>query len=79
MTEIEKLSEELADYNVPDELIGHMKRRQEMTNNEFLNMTITDVLEMLVDDGSDLLEAKITNSEGKGILIKVSYESVEVE
>ena len=51
----------------------------EMTNNEFLTMTITDVLEMLVDDGSDSLEAKITNSEGKGILIKVSYESVEVE
>lgn len=50
-----------------------------MTNNEFLTMTITDILEMLVDDGSDLLEAKITNSEGKGILIKVSYESVEVE
>ena len=49
-----------------------------MTNNEFMNMTITDVLEMLVDDGSDSLEAKITNSEGKGILIKVSYESVEV-
>ena len=50
-----------------------------MTNNDFLNMTITDVLEMLVGEGSDLLEAKITNSEGKGILIKVSYELVEVE
>ena len=50
-----------------------------MTNNDFLNMTITDVLEMLVGDGSDLLEAKITNSEGKEILIKVSYELVEVE
>ena len=50
-----------------------------MTSNDFLNMTITDVLEMLVGEGSDLLEAKITNSEGKGILIKVSYELVEVE
>lgn len=50
-----------------------------MTNNEFLNMTITDVLEMLVGDGSDSLEAQITNVEGKGILIKVSYEPVEVE
>ena len=50
-----------------------------MTNNEFLTMTIIDVLEMLVDDGSDSLEAKITNSEGKRILIKVSYELVEVE
>lgn len=50
-----------------------------MTNNEFLRMTLTDVLEMLVGDGSDSLEAKITNLEGKGILIKVSYEPVEVE
>ena len=25
MTEIEKISEELAEYNVPDELIGHIE------------------------------------------------------
>ena len=48
-----------------------------MTNNEFLRMTLTDVLEMLVGEGSDSLEAQITNSEGKGILIKISYQPVE--
>ena len=51
----------------------------EMTNNEFMNMTITDILEILVDDGSTSVEAKITNSEGKGIVIKLGYEAVKVE
>ena len=49
----------------------------EMIDSELMNMTITEVLEMLVDAGNtSSVEVKITNSEGKGIVI-IGYEAVK--
>lgn len=48
-----------------------------MTPNEFLNMTVADVLEVLTDNNGDSLEVKITKDDGTGILIRISYEPVE--
>lgn len=48
-----------------------------MTPNEFLNMRVADVLEVLTDNNGDSLEAKITKDDGNGILVKISYETVE--
>lgn len=48
-----------------------------MTPDEFLNMTVSDVLKMLTDSDSNSLEAKITKDDGNGILVKISYETVE--
>lgn len=50
-----------------------------MTPNEFLDMTVKDVLNMLTDSYGDSLEAKITKDDGSGILVKISCETVEVE
>ncbi|HFR3411461.1 hypothetical protein ACVC7T_03785 [Streptococcus sp. P25B114] len=50
-----------------------------MTTNEFLNMSVADVLKIITENDSDYLEAKITKDDGRGILVKVSYEPVEVE
>ncbi len=50
-----------------------------MTSDEFLKMTITDILAMLKEEGSDSIEAKLTNDDGLGVLVKISYEPVEVE
>ena len=46
---------------------------------DFLKMTITDILAMLKEEGSDSMEAKLTNNDGLGVLVKISYEPVEVE
>ena len=40
-------------------------------------MAMLRSLAMLVGEGTDSLEAQITNSEGKGILIKISYHAKE--
>lgn len=50
-----------------------------MTPDEFLKMTITDILAMLKEEGSDSREVKLTNDDGLGVLVKISYEPVEVE
>lgn len=50
-----------------------------MTPDEFLNMTVADVLKMLTDSDSNSLEAKVTKDDGNGVLIKISYELVEVK
>lgn len=50
-----------------------------MTPNEFLNMTVANALKMLTDSDSNSLEAKITKDDGNGILVKISYETVEVK
>lgn len=47
-----------------------------MTPDEFLNMTVSDVLKMLTDSDSNSLEAKITKDDGNGILVKISYDSL---
>ena len=54
-------------------------RRRTMTPEDFLKMTITDILAMLKEEGSDSMEAKLTNNDGLGVLVKISYEPVEVE
>lgn len=48
-----------------------------MTPNEFLNMTVADVLKMLTDINGDFLEAKVTKDDGNGFLVKISYEPME--
>ncbi|WP_367006441.1 hypothetical protein ABZ559_11140 [Streptococcus sp. ZY19097] len=50
-----------------------------MTPDKFLNMTVADVLKMLTDSDGNFLRAKITKDDGNGILVKISYEPVEVE
>ena len=50
-----------------------------MTPDDFLKMTVTDILAMLKEEGSDSMEAKLTNNDGLGVLVKISYEPVEVE
>lgn len=50
-----------------------------MIPEEFLNMTVANVLKMLTNSDSNSLEAKITKDDGNGILVKISYEPVEVE
>ena len=37
------------------------------------------ILAMLKEEGSDSMEAKLTNNDGLGVLVKISYEPVEVE
>lgn len=50
-----------------------------MTPGEFLNMTVADILKRLTNSDSNSLEAKITKDDGNGILVKISYEPVEVK
>ncbi|HEL2442085.1 TPA: hypothetical protein U1V47_002064 [Streptococcus suis] len=50
-----------------------------MTPDIFLSMTVADVLKLIKEDDGDFLEAKITKDDGNGILVRISYELVEVE
>ena len=50
-----------------------------MTPDDFLKMTVTDILAMLKEEGSDSMKAKLTNNDGLGVLVKISYEPVEVK
>lgn len=50
-----------------------------MNQNDFLNITVRELLEHLRDNGSDELVAKFTGKDSEVMVVKFSYSVMEEE